>query len=125
MITNKKSSNLSVTPLAPVEGPANPPIMNSGDKSMEKIKIYKAISVLIKATVKTATATTAQIKTGGEYCEASIPMRMATGRSNKNKKNDLPGGLKLIRTVKPSPPDKRFYFDTTKYTKKKKMWGVS
>jgi len=67
---------------------------------MEKIKIYKANTVLTKETVKIATATTAQIKIGGEYCEASIPIKIATGRSNKKTKNDPPVGVKLIRTAK-------------------------
>ncbi|MEE8479737.1 MAG: hypothetical protein V3T59_00685 [Desulfobacterales bacterium] len=67
---------------------------------MEKIKIYKANTVLTKEAVKTATAITAQIKIGGEYCEASIPVKTATARSNKKKKNDPPVDVKLIRTAK-------------------------
>ena len=54
IMTRRKSSTLKVMP-RPREAPAVVPTTNSGLRSMEKIRIYRAISVLTKLSTKTTT----------------------------------------------------------------------
>ena len=84
---SRKSSSRNVTP-RPKEPPPVSPAMNSGDNSMEKIKMYRPHSMLIKETVKIISATTASRRSTGEYWVRRKPASKATNKNVNANKND-------------------------------------
>ena len=85
IISSRKSSNRSVTPL-PREAPYVLPTAISGDNSIENINIYSPNSILIKDILKIANARPPQIKTEGGICEDKNPNKSARTKNDMLKK---------------------------------------
>jgi hypothetical protein len=83
--TIKKSSNLKVTP-RPKDPPAVSPMVNSGLKSIENIKMYSPHSKFTKETIKMAQPIDSPIKIPGGYWEIRNPARRAIARKKIRRK---------------------------------------
>ena len=84
IIISKKSSKRRVIPLPKDALPVSP-ILISGLKSIENIKIYSPHSNLTNETTKMPKANVTQIKISGGYCEIKNPTRRAMIRKETNK----------------------------------------
>jgi hypothetical protein len=84
---SRKSSRRKVTPLPKDPAPVSP-VMNSGDKSIEKISRYRPHSILINEIVKITKARTPIRSSDGEYRVRRKPASTATSTNNIPKIED-------------------------------------